>query len=84
MEINYGSGKTEHGPGVLIKLSGDEIAVAIRKYLEDSNVTVSGPSTLMVNGELINEGTVCVDPSGSVTYEMFYSGRGPNKNSQED
>lgn len=66
MKIDYGSGTTEYGPGVLIQLERDEIATAIDAYLVSHKVHVSGPRTITVNGKLINEGEVYVDPSGFV------------------
>ena len=66
MNIDYARGTTEYGPGVLIQLEGDEIATAIDTYLVSHGVHVSGPRTITVNGKLIGEGEVYVDPSGFV------------------
>lgn len=66
MEIGYGKGTTEYGPGVAIELTGDEVATAIAAYLVAHNVHVSGPRTITVNGELCEKGRVYVDPSGFV------------------
>ncbi len=77
MEIKYGNGKTEYGPGVSIALTGDEVATAIGAYLVAHNVYVSGPRTVTVNGELCEDGHVYVDPSGYVISDgEKYSGRG--------
>lgn len=80
MKIQYGKGCTEYGPGVLIELTGNEVALAIDDYLTDHNVIQQGPRTIRVNGDLCKKGEVYVDPSGSVvdnnTNEVF-SGRGP-------
>lgn len=66
MKINHGNGTTEHGPGVLIELTGDEVATAIDAYLVAHGVHVSGSRTVRVNGELCAAGAVYVDPSGFV------------------
>ena len=66
MEIEFGKGETEYGPGVKINLSGNEVATAIDAYLVAQGIHVSGPRTIRVNGELCNRGYIYVDPSGSV------------------
>lgn len=33
MEVKYGKGKTQYGPGVSIDLTGDEVVTAIDAYL---------------------------------------------------
>ena len=77
MKIEYGKGITEYGPGVDINLSGDEVAIAIDAYLVSHQVYVNGPRTITVNGELIQQGKVYVDPSGFVISRgIKYSGRG--------
>ena len=77
MKIEHGKGPTEFGPGVDIELDGDEVAIAINAYLVAHRVYVNGPRTIRVNGELIEEGNVYVDPSGFVISEgEKISGRG--------
>lgn len=66
MNVRRGDGTTQYGPGVLIELSGDEVATAIDAYLAAHRVHISGPRTINVNGELIESGSVYVDPSGFV------------------
>ena len=66
MNIEYGQGKTKYGRGVLITLSGQEVARAIYAYLTAHDVDISGPATITVNGELIKSGSVYVDPAGFV------------------
>lgn len=66
MKIQPGKGKTEFGPGVIIELTGDEVATAIDAYLVAHNVYVSGARTINVNGSLCEKGIVYVDPSGFV------------------
>ena len=77
MHIRFGNGKTEYGRGVIIELSGDEVALAIDTYLAAHDVHTAGPRTTKVNGELIDSGFIYVDPSGFVISggEKF-SGRG--------
>lgn len=77
MEIGYGKGTTEYGPGVDINLSGAEVATAVDAYLVARGVYVDGPRTIRVNDELIDNGQVYVDPSGFVVTEsQEFSGRG--------
>ena len=77
MIINYGKDITKYGPGVKIELSGNEVAIAIDAYLTAHGVHVSGPRTINVNRELIECGSVYVDPSGFVISNgKKYSGRG--------
>lgn len=77
MEVRYGDGKTEYGPGVSIELTGDEVATAIDAYLVAHGVYVSGPRTISVNGDLCDDGQVYVDPSGFVIANgKRFSGRG--------
>lgn len=66
MKVKFGNGKTEYGPGVEINLTGSEVAIAIDAYLVAHEVYVSGPRTIRVNGELIDNGKIYVDPSGNV------------------
>lgn len=66
MRISYGKGPTEYGPGVDIKLTGDEVATAIDAYLVARGVHVDGPRTVTVNGKLCKAGRVYVDPEGFV------------------
>lgn len=78
MNIKFGNGQTEFGPGVEINLTGDEIAQAVSDYVKSKGVDVNGPRTIKVNGDLCKEGSVYVDPSGYVVYyENRWSGRGP-------
>jgi hypothetical protein len=77
MNVKYGKGSTEFGPGVNIDLSGDEVATAIEAWLVAHGVCVRGPRTIRVNGYLIHHGRVYVDPSGFVVSDgIKYSGRG--------
>jgi hypothetical protein len=66
MKIAYGNGMTKYGPGVSIELTGDEVATAIDAWLVAHGVHVSGPRTIKVNGDLCEDGSVYVDPSGFV------------------
>lgn len=77
MEIKYGQGTTEFGPGVSIELTGDEVATAIDAWLVAHGVCVQGPRTVMVNGQLCDSGHIYVDPSGSLLSNgERFSGRG--------
>jgi len=79
MKIGYGKGTTKYGPGVSIEIDGNEVAFAIDAFLVAHGVSVRGPRTVTVNGELCERGEIYVDPSGCVTNwtttEQF-SGRG--------
>lgn len=66
MKIKYGKGTTKYGPGIDIKLTGSEIAMAIYTYLTAHDVHISGAATIRVNGKMIKKGSIYVDPSGSV------------------
>ena len=80
MNVKYGTGATEYGPGVNIELSGDEVATAIDAYLVAHRIHIGGPRTVTVNGNLCEEGRIYVDPSGFViTQDRKYSGRGPSR-----
>ena len=77
MNIQFGKGSTEYGPGVQIDLTGDEVATAISAYLTAHNVYISGARTIMVNGELCESGRVYVDPAGRVIVNgIGWNGRG--------
>ena len=77
MKVKYGKGKTEHGPGVQINLTGKDVARAIYVYLKAHNIHISGPATITVNGKLCKKGGVYVDPSGFVIKKgKKYSGKG--------
>ena len=77
MNVQFGKGKTEYGPGVQIDLTGDEVAIAIDAYLVAHRIYVDGPRTITVNGELCEVGKVYVDPSGKVVANgEGWSGRG--------
>lgn len=78
MHVMYGNGSTEYGPGVSIKLSGNEIATAIAAYLVAHGINVSGARTIRVRDELCGYGEVYVDPSGFVIADgEKFDGRGP-------
>lgn len=77
MTIKHGPGQSIYGPGVLIELSGDEVATAIDAYLVAHRVGVRGPRTVTVNGDLCQSGQVYVDPSGLVAQgKDLWQGRG--------
>jgi len=82
MNVKYGKGKTEYGPGVSIELTGAEVATAISAFLVAHGVHVSGPRTITVNGELCETGHVYVDPYGFVIADgEKWDGSGPNAQS---
>ena len=77
MKIKYGKGKTEYGPGVDIKLTANEVAVAIYAYLAAHRVYVSGAATITTKGKLLKKHRMYVDPSGFVVAKgKEYNGRG--------
>lgn len=79
MEISHGNGKSIYGPGVAIDLTGVEVAIAIDAYLVAHGVYVNGARTITVNGEIIKNGAVYVDPIGFVINKGIpISGRGPD------
>jgi hypothetical protein len=80
MIVKYGEGRTEYGPGVIIELTGAEVATAIAAWLTAHNVYVNGPRTVTVNDELCGFGEIYVDPSGFVINNgVKFSGRGGDK-----
>ena len=79
MDIKYGNGRSEYGPGVSIELTGEEVATAISAWLVAHKVYVIGPRTITVNSDLCSYGHVYVDPSGRVVANgEEFSGKGPN------
>lgn len=79
MDVRYGQGRTEFGPGVSITLTGNEVATAIDAFLVAHGVHVGGARTITVNGDLCEIGHVYVDPSGFVVARgERLSGRGPS------
>jgi hypothetical protein len=77
MKIYFGEGKTEYGPGVQIDLSGEEVAWAIYAYLMAKKTIINGAATIRINGNLIEEGSVYVDPSAFVISKgRKWDGRG--------
>lgn len=76
MEVKIGDMPTCYGPGVEINLSGDEVAIAINTYLTAHGITIKGPRTITVNGDLCRDGQVYVDPSGVVFHDgTSYEGK---------
>jgi hypothetical protein len=85
MEIKFGEGKTEYGPGAAIEMTGDEVAVAIMTWLMAHDVHILGARTVTVNGQLCETARVYVDPSGFVVAKgELMSGRGPLTNGTRD
>lgn len=81
MEIEYGPGKTQYGPGVDIHLTGNEVALAIHAWLTGQGVFITGACTVTVNGQMVQTGRVYVDPSADVIASgERYCGRGPGGN----
>lgn len=79
MKIEYGVGKTKYGPGVNIMLTGNEVALAIYAWLVAHDVHIDGAATVMVNGELCDDGRVYVDPGASVVAQgVRFHGSGPS------
>lgn len=81
VEVKYGNGKTEYGPGVLITFDANDICRFIISALEERyGITIGGPRTIKIGGELIQgDGSIYVDSSGSaVCGDLLYSGRGPS------
>lgn len=77
MNIEFGRGKTEYGPGVQIDLTGEEVAKAILTYLTAHNIHIDGAMTIRVNGELCKFGGIYVDPSARVIANgIGWNGRG--------
>jgi len=61
----------KHGDGVLVSLSGDDVARAIITYLTAHRIYIDGPMTIRVNDQLCESGTVYVDPAGAVIEKGF-------------
>lgn len=83
MEISYGKGTSKFGTGVQIDLTGDEVASAIYAYLVAHDVHINGARTVRVNGQMIEDGEIYVDPSGFVIADgERWCGRGERTNSE--
>lgn len=77
IKIRHGDGTTEYGPGVLIEMSGNDVARAIDNWLYDQGVAVRGARTIRIGGELCKPATIYVDPSGYVSHgDCQWDGRG--------
>lgn len=77
MDISFGNGPTEYGPGVSITLTGDEVATAIDAWLVAHSVHISGARTITVNGDLCETGHIYVDPGAFVVADgQLWSGKG--------
>lgn len=66
MKIRHGDGQTEHGPGVLIELTSEEVVLAIHGWLVDKRIGIEGPRTVKVNGGVVRHASVYVEPCGKV------------------
>lgn len=64
--MNFKLKKATTGTGVLITLTGDELARAIDAFLVSHGVMTRGPRTIRANGELCEHASIFVDPSGFV------------------
>jgi hypothetical protein len=62
----YGSGSTKYGPGVQINITADEAAHAIDVWLHAQGYIVRGPRTITMDGKLLKDASIYVDPSGFV------------------
>ena len=77
MNISFGKGTTEYGPGIQIDLTGNEVAMAIYTYLTAHDIHIQGAATITVNGELCEQGSIYVDPSAYVVANReLWNGRG--------
>jgi hypothetical protein len=77
MQIKFGRGKTEFGPGVSIQLTAEEVATAIDAYIVAHGKSVHGPRTITTNGCLIDGCHIYVDPSGFLMHNgQKWTGRG--------
>ena len=80
MKIEVGASRTKYGPGVLITLDSNELAMAVDHWLHAQGFYVHGPRTVRIDGGLISGKTaeVYVDPSGFVIHAgIRYSGNEP-------
>ncbi len=66
MLVKQGKRRTEHGLGVCLELTGDEVARAIVAGLGVLGVHISGSGTLTVNGATCAFGCVNIDQPGFV------------------
>lgn len=67
MKIIQGEDIAPDATGIMVKLTGDEVAIAIDNYLADQGITVHGPRTVRINGNKCLNGEVYVDPNGHIT-----------------
>lgn len=61
MRIETENATTEHGSGVSVHLDGKEVATAIDAWLTAHGIRINGPKTIMVNGQLCEQGHVHAD-----------------------
>ena len=77
MEIKIGENDLSgYGPGVVVLMTEDEVALAVTSWLVTHNVYIFGPRTVRVGGAWCGA-EVFVDPEGSAIADgKRYSGRG--------
>jgi hypothetical protein len=76
MNISMVSSKEPASTAIRIHLDSDEVAIAIAAYLVAHNVIIKGPHTIRVNNELIEQGSIYIDPSGLVVFNgTTFTGR---------
>ena len=46
MNISYGNGPTQYGPGVSIEMTGEDVALAISAYLVAHGIHISGATPM--------------------------------------
>lgn len=66
MQIKRGAGTTSFGPGVVVELNSDEVALALYAWLVGRGVFLQGPRTVRLHADDPGGATVYVDPSGAV------------------
>jgi len=77
MDINYGNGTSDVGPGICIRLSKEDVERAIQDYLDLKDVKIQGDYSIAVSGVRVTGAEINVDAFGVVEHEgREYSGRG--------
>ena len=80
MKARFGDGTTEFGPGVVIEMSGQDVADLIFAGLEDRGGTkIGGPRMLRINGQEVSGGEIEIPyPGVALCGSTLFRASGPS------